>query len=40
MVERQRLTIGAHLQQPSKEVGMYIGIGTALVIIVVLLILL
>ena len=41
MVERQRSPGRANLQHPqTKEVGMYIGIGTAIVIIILLLILL
>ncbi len=40
MVERQRRLGGANLQHATKEVSMYIGIGTALLIIIVLLILL
>ena len=40
MVERRDLLPGQTFSRPTKEVSMYIGIGTALVIIVLLLILL
>jgi hypothetical protein len=40
MVERQRSRAGANPQYPNEEVHMYIGIGTALLIIILLIILL
>jgi hypothetical protein len=40
MVERQRSRTGHTFSTPTKEVLMYIGLGTALIIIILLIILL
>jgi len=40
MVERQRSRAGQTVSTPNKEVHMYIGIGTALLIIILIIILL